>query len=375
MRSVLWEYIFSNSHTYKYPPCEYATVTLMRYFILTGLLSISVFLVTPVFAANGLVPCNGPDCGSCELVTLASKILNFFIEVTVSIGAVMFVIGGLTMVMSAGDTGKVSKGKEMMSNAVIGLVIVLSAWLLMDTVLKMIVGEGSQAYGVWEKISCTTQTQPSAYKTVESTTAPKVGGSPTGVAGAVGVRDANGNIQQVAFPTSQSDASLSSNFSSVKSKYENQISSACQSSSIPNCTQVMTALIANESQGNPSAISPAGSVGIMQLLPANGGQTCSQSDTTCIQGQINKGVSVLSAIYANNNVVAKNIPNALAAYNGGGGTAEGSSASGKRPPLAPSQDCPGLLAYQCSINPGGLVESQKYVANICKTLTLQGSGC
>lgn len=144
----------------------------MRYFILAGLLSVSVFWVAPVFAANGLVPCNGPDCGSCELVTLASRILTFFIEVTVSIGAVMFVIGGLTMVMSAGDTGKVSKGKEMMSNAVIGLVIVLSAWLLMDTVLKMIVGEGSQAYGVWEKISCTTQTQPSAYKTVESTTVP-----------------------------------------------------------------------------------------------------------------------------------------------------------------------------------------------------------
>ena len=145
----------------------------MRYFILAGLFSISVLLVTPVFAATGLVPCDGPDCGSCELVTLASKILTFFIEVTVSIGAVMFVIGGLTMVMSAGDPGKVSKGKEMMSNAVIGLVIVLSAWLLMDTALKMVVGEDSQTYGVWKKISCTTQNEPTAYKTEKSTTTPK----------------------------------------------------------------------------------------------------------------------------------------------------------------------------------------------------------
>lgn len=151
---------------------EYVTVRLMRYFILAGLLSISLFSVTSVFAAEGLVPCDGPDCGSCELVTLASNVLTFFIEVTVSIGIVMFVIGGLTMVMSAGDTGKVSKGKEMMSNAVIGLVIVLSAWLLMDTALKMVVGEGSQAYGVWKKISCTTHTQPSTYSTVKSTTTP-----------------------------------------------------------------------------------------------------------------------------------------------------------------------------------------------------------
>ena len=69
------------------------------------------------------------------------------------------------------------------------------------------------------------------------------------------------------------------------------------------------------------------------------------------------------------------IPNALAAYNGGQSTAPDGSPTGLRPPLALSNDCPGLLAYQCPINPGGLSETRAYVGNICRTLTLQGATC
>ncbi len=195
----------------------------MRYFILAGLLSVSVFLVTPVFAANGLVPCDGVDCSSCHLVTLADNILKFLISVSVIIAAVMFVIGGLTMVMSAGDTGKVDKGREMMSNAIIGIVIVLAAWLVVDTVLKMVLSD--TAYGMWNKIQCTTQTA--------ATPPPSQPGSVTGGVGTTpitggGAQCADGNT------ACSVDALISAGFSDTQAN-------------------VMSCLAMTESSGDPNA--------------------------------------------------------------------------------------------------------------------------
>ena len=74
----------------------------------------------------------------------------------------------------------------------------------------------------------------------------------------------------------------------------------------------------------------------------------------------------------------RNIPNALAAYNGGDSTTPGTSPSGKNPAMADSVDCKTpqqLYAWQCPINPGGLVETQIYVANICSLLAYEKTSC
>jgi soluble lytic murein transglycosylase-like protein len=47
-----------------------------------------------------------------------------------------------------------------------------------------------------------------------------------------------------------------------------------------------------------------------------------------------------------------NVRYALARYNGGNGA------------LRPSNDCPGLKAFECKINQGGYVETENYVNNI-----------
>lgn len=352
----------------------------MRRFVI-AIVVFAIFII-PVLGfaqTGGIVPCNGPECQACDFIKLGNNILSWIIGIMASVIALVFVFGGLRMVMSAGDTHVVSEARGMMTNAIVGFIILLSAWLIVDTVLKLVISdEGSvaQKLGVWNTIECVTLPPTNAVSTgtVRSGDSGQ-GGDVRGTPRSIGVKDANGNIQQVAFTPSQSDGSLNSNYATVKSRYETQVANACKNSSVPNCTKVMLALIANESQGDSSAVSPTGSVGLMQLIPENGGQRCAQSDTSCIQGQIDKGVSMFNNLYTNNSAVNKNIPNAFAGYNSGGGTAEGSSASGKRPALAPSQDCSGLLAYQCATNPGGLRETRSYVANICRTLTLQGLEC
>jgi hypothetical protein len=126
----------------------------MKY-ILT--LCVVVLFSLPVLTfAAGVVPCGGNGeeaCQACYLVELGSNLLGWFIGIISSIIFLVFVIGGLKMVMSGGSEGGVSEAKGMMTNAVIGFVIVLSAWLVVDTVLKMFVDNGK--LGVWNRIECT----------------------------------------------------------------------------------------------------------------------------------------------------------------------------------------------------------------------------
>lgn len=125
----------------------------MKY--LLTLCVVVLFSLPALTFADSLVPCSGPDCQACHLVQLGNNLLVWFIGFVSSIIFLVFVIGGLKMVMSAGNEGGVSEAKGMMTSAVIGFVILLAAWLIVDTVLKMFVDEGK--LGVWNEIQCVAQ--------------------------------------------------------------------------------------------------------------------------------------------------------------------------------------------------------------------------
>ena len=208
------------------------------------LMSLLTFL--PIVASAAIVPCNGPDCTPCDVAKLAQNILTFLVEISVILATIGIAWSGLRyMVMSGGDEGAVRQAKEMFTNVVVGLVIVLAAWLIVDTVIKLFVNQS--VIGPWNQIQCT-----GGLQSVTSSTQ----GQPTG-ANVVAVPAAGGNQQQVTFTPTQSDSVLSGSYASVNSTYQNQINSACQSSgtSIPNCSTLVTALIANESSGDLKGLS------------------------------------------------------------------------------------------------------------------------
>ncbi len=121
-----------------------------------ALLVTTLFLVSVsgVYAVGnmGLIPCEGVGCKACDFVSLGNNILKWFVAIMAGIISLMFALGGFTLLMSGGNSGKVSEGKEMMTNAIIGLLIVLSAWLIVNTIFKTVVG-GSIS-GNWYEIKC-----------------------------------------------------------------------------------------------------------------------------------------------------------------------------------------------------------------------------
>lgn len=81
--------------------------------------------------------CNEPgrECGWNELIALGSEILQFAVYLAVLGATVAFVVAGGKMVMNQGNEGEISKAKGIMGKAALGLVITMSAWLIVDFIL------------------------------------------------------------------------------------------------------------------------------------------------------------------------------------------------------------------------------------------------
>ena len=95
-----------------------------------------------------LVPCDGLDCTVCSLAALAQNLLNAGIFMAVFISALLFAYAGWLYLTDAAISGQ-QKAKGMFLNVVVGLVLILGAWLVVDTLMKVMLG-GS--YMPWNSI-------------------------------------------------------------------------------------------------------------------------------------------------------------------------------------------------------------------------------
>lgn len=109
---------------------------------------------SPVYAA--IVPCDGPDCQSCHFIQLGDNIIRFVVEMMVYVCTFTIIYAGFKMVMGRGDPHAISAGREMVANTVIGFAILLSAWLMVDTAMKLLLNDQVKV-GPWNQIACVGQ--------------------------------------------------------------------------------------------------------------------------------------------------------------------------------------------------------------------------
>ena len=123
---------------------------------------VGVFLfLTPSAFAGGLVPCGGAEqepCQTCHVVMLMDNVTDWLIVVLSIIASIIIVYAGARLVVSVGDVSAKETAKRYISNVIIGYVLLLACWLLVDTVVKFLLKD--QNYGVWNQIQCTTQPKP-----------------------------------------------------------------------------------------------------------------------------------------------------------------------------------------------------------------------
>lgn len=99
-----------------------------------------VFVPIAVFAQQAglpdrIVPCSGVDCTCDHLIELAQNLVNAGIYIAVFLSAVLFAYAGWQYMTQETIGGKQS-AKNLVQNTAIGLVIILAAWLFVDTLMS-----------------------------------------------------------------------------------------------------------------------------------------------------------------------------------------------------------------------------------------------
>ena len=94
----------------------------------------------------GLVNCgldaSSYDCNFCTLMEMVNSIIRWLIAFLSIIAVGVMVYAGFKMVTSGGNTSAWEEGKSLFTNVVIGIIIVLASWLIVDTVLETLTGSG-----------------------------------------------------------------------------------------------------------------------------------------------------------------------------------------------------------------------------------------
>ncbi len=79
------------------------------------------------------------NCGNYEVndfVELAVNVSQWILGVVGSLALVMFIYGGLSFMLSAGSSEKISQARKIIVAAIIGLIIVFASYLIIRFVLR-----------------------------------------------------------------------------------------------------------------------------------------------------------------------------------------------------------------------------------------------
>ncbi len=106
-----------------------------------------VFFV-PSFASAAIPGIDGPiilckgidDCDFNALVTLAQNIITFLLYISTAVAAAAFAVAGFKYVTARGNPGQIESAHKIFTNVLVGLLIALAAWLVVNTILNGLLG-------------------------------------------------------------------------------------------------------------------------------------------------------------------------------------------------------------------------------------------
>ncbi|OGF74576.1 hypothetical protein A3J56_03360 [Candidatus Giovannonibacteria bacterium RIFCSPHIGHO2_02_FULL_46_20] len=94
--------------------------------------------IVPACGENGVGPCT-----ICDFWQLGNNIINFLLwELALPVLTVVLLWGGTVWATSGGSPGQITRGKQIMTTGLVGILIAVSAWLVVDTIIKTLAADG-----------------------------------------------------------------------------------------------------------------------------------------------------------------------------------------------------------------------------------------
>jgi Type IV secretion system pilin len=81
-------------------------------------------------------PCIMDGSPSAVITAIVARVINWVLSITGVLFLVMFIWGGLLYMTAGGDEGKAKKGRTTLVNAVIGTIIVMGSYVILDYIFS-----------------------------------------------------------------------------------------------------------------------------------------------------------------------------------------------------------------------------------------------
>lgn len=108
-------------------------------FLFAGLILFAPFVIIaqtpPAEPSSVFVVCEGADCDFEDLVRLVNNIITWIINISIPIATIAFAYAGFLYLWSGDSTSKVEKAKDIFKNVGLGLIIMLSAYVIVRTIM------------------------------------------------------------------------------------------------------------------------------------------------------------------------------------------------------------------------------------------------
>ncbi|MBU1164514.1 pilin [Patescibacteria group bacterium] len=86
-------------------------------------------------------PKGAGECGFNDVVKMIANFSKLLLGVVGSLALLMFIYGGLMFVIAEGKEERIQKAKDVLKNAAIGLLIVFTAWIIVNVVIAALTGQ------------------------------------------------------------------------------------------------------------------------------------------------------------------------------------------------------------------------------------------
>lgn len=108
--------------------------------LLALFIGISLILPFTLHAQDPLVPCDGVTikCGFTSMIVLVQNLINFAIKyIILPVAAIIFAYVGFLFLTGGGSPETRKKAKGIFIKVVIGIIVILAAWLIVNTILDV----------------------------------------------------------------------------------------------------------------------------------------------------------------------------------------------------------------------------------------------
>lgn len=97
-------------------------------------------LIVPCSCLDSFTDQQGSPCGLNEVFQTIINVSKIILGLTGSAALLMFTYGGVMFIISTGNAERIQKAKQILVAAAVGIVIIFSAWIIVNFVISALTG-------------------------------------------------------------------------------------------------------------------------------------------------------------------------------------------------------------------------------------------